>query len=172
MSYATVAEYRARIASQRPAADDPAIQAVLDEAQSDIEQRTARQFGMVTEARTLPVLQGNVFLPDLVSASAMLYSGSRFGAFATAMVMLDEAAPHRRAWIQHSSGFLRIEGVWGFSAVPEAIKGLEIDLAAAKLVDGPRATGRIAQVNEDASIALQVTPESVIEAWRDRVKYT
>ena len=147
------------------------IQAALDGAQNLIEAETRRRFDSRTATLTRRVINGQLFLPDLISATTMEWAASRFSTFASVDLDLDDEDPHRRAWLQNLNGVVRITGTWGFSTPPDAIKGLEIDLAAGSLVDGPRATGRIAAVDEDASISLQVTPEDVIEAYRDRVQY-
>ena len=170
MAYATADEYRARIQSGRT--DDAVILEVLNAAQDQIHQRTGRRFDSTTTTRTVRVINAAAYLPDLITATAVQWASSRFGTFADVEYVLDDRAPHRVAIVKQSSGFVEIEGDWGFDPTPEAIKQCEIDLAAGLLVDGPRATRLLAQTRDDAPIATLITPNDIIEAYKDRVQYT
>ena len=128
-------------------------------------------------------------IDDLVSVTAIVVDENRDNTFSLTLAGADyellprntlvqaEVQPYRQvgltAWGSRSSwtadARVKVTGIWGWPAVPSAIRAATLELAALLRLETPRATSAINEVNQvlTTSRAAQGIVADLLDAYRD-----
>lgn len=177
-AYATAAEYRDR-AEKSSTADDTAISSELKAVARYIDRVTVRPLGFNKDATavaryyTPPKSCQSLDIDDHVSISAIAIDTGLDNTFATSLSVSDwlayprnaanlpEPQPYRRidATVWGSFGMftagvaVRVTGIGGWPAVPEAIKSANIEMTRILRLESDRATQRVNEVGQVLSVS-------------------
>jgi hypothetical protein len=161
IAYATIEDYRSSHVNKLTNDDDTAIGRALVAVSRHIDAKLGRFVGFGKDdtavARLFDTDYWNpLYVPDLVSVTT-LEEWNGLAYVATTAYELGplnaslEGQPY--SLIRRTSGVwasrVRVTGIWGWPAVPEAIRAATIELAAILRIESPRATSAI---NEDQQV--------------------
>ena len=176
--YATASEYRGVI-GKTDSGSDTQIAADLAAISEMINGRMGRFFGKDTLPVTriyVPIVTGRyLFVDDLVSGDEIKIGEtviSNYDLLPYNAALEPEPAPYTRIWLPHgvfpAGRKVSVTGIFGWPAVPPAVKAATIHLTGILRIESPRATRRISELGDLVETSLEAT--SIVRQLTDKYK--